>query len=55
MENREETRKTVFCGLTVGDQSLLNLVNAAYQFLYGAATLDSGTPSHTYWSAEAFI
>lgn len=66
MENREETRKTVFCGLTVGDQSLLNfvaaqftswkaLVNATYQFLYGAATLDAGTPSPNYRSAEAFI
>lgn len=69
MENRDdssETRKTVFCGLIVDDQSpqmpdaaqftsWKALVKATYQSLYGAANLDAGTQSPDYRSAEAFL
>ncbi|KAL0151615.1 hypothetical protein M9458_051478 [Cirrhinus mrigala] len=69
LENQDdssETRKTVFCGLTIDDRNLQmpdaaqftswkSLVKATYQSLHGAAASDAETPSLDYRSTEALI
>lgn len=61
-----ETKKVVFCGLVVNDQgsgipdasyytSWKDLIDAAYQFLHGAASQDMSIQQPDYRSAETLI